>query len=451
MIPWEWYLQWYILWPLALGYGAIPLILAFFFCRFCQTSVRWPVSVVYVALSCVLTIGENIFGMKGSLGLVLEVLLLAVWGRVCLKESRGRSVAVAVLLLSVYGAVNGIISWIDQRWFFPLIIKREMLICLSDGLRELIKTICMFAILTFMLKKFGKVMEQADERILVWLAVPVFFLTMVERIIRNSVYGDNLIMDMASGQVSAVIDINHGEMFVLQIYACLCLFLTMLACKKITAILQEAERTRLLKQQLKAQEIYVREAEARLQQTRGFRHDIKNHLTVLSELLKKNQTEEACRYLEKLEEVSSCLSMEVQTGNPAISALMGSKISAAGQKEIRVQCELMLPEHNRIRDMDWCVLLSNGMDNAIKACEALPREERRIRVKSQKKGNFYLITMENSCDKGLTKVPPDGTGLSNIRATAAKYGGRVENRVSDGVYQLKMLFTTETGHFTAES
>lgn len=449
LMPWKWYLQWFIMWPVVLGHGVMPLMLAVFFCRFCQTPVKWSRCGVYMVLSDLLVLGEYRLGMTGSPGLALEMLLLALWGKVCIKKSHGRTVAAAVLLLSVCGAVSGIISWTEQRLFFPVVVA-EPVIYLWDGLRELAKTACMLVVLTLMLKKFGQVIEEADERILVWLAVPVLFLSMVERIIRNSVYGDTLVADTVSGQVRAVIDINHGEMLVLQVFACLCLFLTMVACKKITVILREAERTRLLKQQIKAQEIYVQEAEARLGQTRGFRHDISNHLMVLSELLKKNQTEEAAEYLEKLEQVSSGLSMEVHTGNAAVSALLGSKISSARQKDIQVRCDLALPKPNPIEDMDWCILFSNGMDNAIRACESLPKESRHIRIKSHTKGNFYLVTLENSCKRELKNPPPDGTGLSNIRATAKKYKGRVENRVSDGVYQLRLLFTTETGHFTAE-
>lgn len=450
MMPWKWYFRWYNLWPAALGCGAIPLMLAFFFCRFCRGPVRALQCVVYMALSFLLMLGERSLGLSGSPGLILETLLLAVWGKVCLDKSRSRSVAVAVLLLSVYGAVSGVTSWTERRVFFPLIAGRESMDYLWDGLRETVRAACLLGALTLALRRFGKMVEEADERVLTWLAVPVFFLSMVERIIRNSIYGDSLIMDTESGQVTTVMDINHGEMLVLQIFACLCLFLAMASCQKIAAVLKESEGMSLLRQQIRAEEIYVQEAETRLRQTQGFRHDIKNHLLVLSELLRGHQEEEAAKYLEKLEQVASGLSMEFQTGNGAVSALLGSKLSAARLEEIRVQCDLAIPEDSGIEDIDWCVLLSNAVDNAIKACGPLPREGRYLKIKSQRKGNFYLITVENSCDGKLTKPPGDGTGLSNIRATVRKYGGRVDNSVSDGVYRLRLLFTTKTPRFTSE-
>ncbi len=90
--------------------------------------------------------------------------------------------------------------------------------------------------------------------------------------------------------------------------------------------------------------------------------------------------------------------------------------------------------------MDWCILLSNALDNAIKACQEVPEEERYIHMSSRKKGNFYLLTVENSCSRELEKAPEDGIGLSNIRAVAEKNHGTVENTAFDGTYRLQLLF-----------
>ena len=123
-----------------------------------------------------------------------------------------------------------------------------------------------------------------------------------------------------------------------------------------------------------------------------------------------------------------------------MDALLRSKCSAAEQHKIRIRPELAIPDQSRVADMDWCILLSNAFDNAVKACEEVPEEERFIHVFSRKKGNFYLLTVENSCRKELKEVPGDGIGLSNIRTVAEKYHGTVENAVSDGTYRLQLFF-----------
>ena len=350
--------------------------------------------------------------------------------------------AAAALTQSVLSVTGGILSWIDHRVFSPLVMSmsRQTLIRSGDGVRELLKALGILALFFAVLKIFGKTIEEAKGKVLVWLTVPVFFISMVERIIQVSLYGDSLVFDTVSGEYGALIEIRHGEMLFLQVFAGLCLFLTLFVCERLVKIFQEIQKVQLLEQQAKVQEIYVQEAALRYQQTRGFRHDISNHLGVLSRLIAEGQTEEAGRYLADLGELASGLSWQAQTGNAAVDALLGSKLSAARQKGIQVFCDVKIPKHSNVKDLDWCILLSNGLDNSIKACENLDEESRYLKVETRKKGNFYLILMENKCDRELKRVPEDGTGLSNIRAVMEKYHGRVENEVSEGLYRLKLLF-----------
>lgn len=435
--------QWHMILPAVLGRLILPAVVFSFFCRYCRTGcpffVKWIWCGLYVALSALLTAMEYKLNLKGSLGLVLEIVLLACCGKHPGKKKWMETFAVSVLVLSVFSVANGIISWTEKRIFVPIIFSHENLIRPSDGVRELLKILGVMALLWTVLGRFGRIAEEGDKRTLGWMTVPVFFIAVVERIIQNSIYGDSLFIDNVSGEISSIIDINHGEMLFLQIFACICLFLALFAHGKIVCIFQETERLKLLKQQADSQEIYVQEAAMRYKQTRAFRHDIKNHLAVLEKLLRDNQTEEAWRYLSQLEEAAEELSGWVSTGNAAADALLCSKLGLARQEGIEVECSIRIPDTGGIKDMDWCMLLANGADNAIKACRDVEKGRKYLKLEGKKKGNFYLITMENSCREDMEETPEDGTGLSNIRAAAKKYGGRVENQVSSGRYRLKVL------------
>lgn len=82
------------------------------------------------------------------------------------------------------------------------------------------------------------------------------------------------------------------------------------------------------------------------------------------------------------------------------------------------------------------MIVANAMDNALHACEAVCGEKW-IHIRGVRQGNFYLLTFENSCIPG--PIPPMGTGLSNIRAAAKKYGGTVQTEKTDTVYSLDVL------------
>ncbi|MCI9637866.1 MAG: GHKL domain-containing protein [Hungatella sp.] len=434
--------SWYTILPCFLAYVVTPAAAFVFFGRFCGTFVKWGWCALYVLFYMGVIGLEYLFHIKGCGGLVMEVVLLAVFGWIAFGRPRREVLAAAALTQSVLSVTGGILSWIDHRVFSPLVMSmsRQTLIRSGDGVRELLKALGILALFFAVLKIFGKTIEEAKGKVLVWLTVPVFFISMVERIIQVSLYGDSLVFDTVSGEYGALIEIRHGEMLFLQVFAGLCLFLTLFVCERLVKIFQEIQKVQLLEQQAKVQEIYVQEAALRYQQTRGFRHDISNHLGVLSRLIAEGQTEEAGRYLADLGELASGLSWQAQTGNAAVDALLGSKLSAARQKGIQVFCDVKIPKHSNVKDLDWCILLSNGLDNSIKACENLDEESRYLKVETRKKGNFYLILMENKCDRELKRVPEDGTGLSNIRAVMEKYHGRVENEVSEGLYRLKLLF-----------
>ena len=202
----------------------------------------------------------------------------------------------------------------------------------------------------------------------------------------------------------------------------------------------ETERTnQLLAQQAREQSVYIEEAQLRLRQTRAFRHDVNNHLLLLHELIKAGQTAKAMEYLSTLKDFPGASLCLCQTGNPAADALLSSKLSIAEQKGIETLCTVKIPQSSSITDLDWCIVLSNGVDNAIQACEDAGAKGTHLRLSGGEQGNFYLLTIENSCPLARTAIT-EGTGIANIRAVVQKHGGTLTIELSEGVCKLDVLF-----------
>lgn len=429
--------------PLMLSFMVLPMITFFFFCRYCRSSFQWRLGIVYILLSAFVSAGEILWDLPGSLGLFLDIGLLALCGKYFLRCKWTEAFMISVLITSVFSMCSGIISWMDRRIFLPLVIANEALVPPSDGVRELVKILLVYGGYTVILRRFGKSIAESSRQALFQLTIPVFFISLAERIIQSSVYGKEFMVDSRTGNSVSIININHGELLFLQVFACIALFALFVSYEKIIRVLHEEQELCLLKQRSQEQEVYVEEAKLRYEQTRSFRHDIKNHLTVLSELLKAGETEEAYEYLARLDEVSAGLSYPVHTGNTVVDAMVGSKLSIAAQKAIDVACEFSVPKDSALKDMDWCIVLANALDNAIHGCEAVEKERRYIKITGKKKGNFYLVAIENSCDEGLREMPREGTGLANIRRVMERNQGMAETKVSCGVYKLKLLFVEE--------
>lgn len=160
---------------------------------------------------------------------------------------------------------------------------------------------------------------------------------------------------------------------------------------------------------------------------------------MLHKLLKEGKQNEATEYLKNMEIVSDGLSFQVQTGNVAVDALLSSKLCVAAQKEIQISCSVIVPKQSFIADMDWCVVLSNALDNAINESGEIAKENRWIHISGIQKGNVFFLNIENRCRKD-TKRPLEGIGLSNIRAVLNKYNGKMKIEVANNIFKLNLLF-----------
>lgn len=192
-------------------------------------------------------------------------------------------------------------------------------------------------------------------------------------------------------------------------------------------------------QQLSFQRQYAVEAEMRYEQTRSFRHDLKNHLTVLKGLLEKRDMEHAAAYLGQIDEISKSLCFQVRTGNRAVDVLLSDKLALAKKAGIQVQCDVTLSQVRGVEDVDLCVILGNALDNALKACLHQSEGMAWIDLKADSNRGFLLIDVMNSRDPTMDDPQGSGIGIPNMEAVALKYGGMVQTQSMPEKFILTVL------------
>ena len=227
---------------------------------------------------------------------------------------------------------------------------------------------------------------------------------------------------------------KHSTLLLLQVMGLAALLCTLYAYRRLRQGFQAQTSLQSLTQAVQAQKVYVAEAQLRCEQTKAFRHDIKNHLSVLDGLLGSGKTDEGRAYLKKLEAAAEALSFPYQTGSPVADILLGEKLGLA--KDIAAEVSLLLPKPCGIDDFDLCVIFANALDNAITACRSGGRD-RTIRISGKRQGDFYMLLFENTCSE--QPLPPAGTGLSNIKAVAEKYHGAVLTEKTGRKFSLSVL------------
>ena len=107
-----------------------------------------------------------------------------------------------------------------------------------------------------------------------------------------------------------------------------------------------------------------------------FKHDINNHFNVISDLLIKNDYDDAKKYLEQLIKRNNKTSLIIsQTGNIVIDSIINYKLSGLDRNEIKVSTDIVVPERTNIEIMDLSTILNNLLDNSIRALNEMAGEK----------------------------------------------------------------------------
>lgn len=191
------------------------------------------------------------------------------------------------------------------------------------------------------------------------------------------------------------------------------------------------------------------EVENMYRQTRGWRHDYRNHIQVLKSYLAMGDIEAASHYLDALDADLNTVDLAMKTGNKMTDIILNSKISLARSKNIQVVVDAHVPVELSTAEIDLCIIIGNLFDNAIEACMALPKEERMIRVYMEMKNTLLYISFTNSTAlKKQKKVngrffsskgEGHGYGLVRIDTIIDRYQGYISRNSEDGAFTTEVL------------
>ena len=380
---------------------------------------------VYLLLLTALQLVAVRLSLSGTLSIAAGVLELYAVSRFSMGNQPSVSWLAAVLAFYVSQLSFGILNSVEAA-LFPRFIGSPLLYPLLLAAQVLFFALC--AGCYYAVLKFLTWTEDSQTPYIGLLLFPGLFFFAAELYILQTAYS------FFAPIVSLEEVGKHSTLLLLQVMGLAALLCTLYAYRQLCQGFQARAELQSLTQAAQAQKIYIAEAQARYEQTKSFRHDIKNHLSVLDGLLRSGKLEEGREYLKKLDTVSESLSFPYQTGNPVVDILLGEKLGLA--KEIAAEVSLVLPKPCGIDDFDLCVLFANALDNAITACRA-NAGAKTLRISGKQQGDFYMLTFENTCpDK---PVSPAGTGLSNIEAVARKYHGAALTEKNGGQFHLSVL------------
>lgn len=172
-----------------------------------------------------------------------------------------------------------------------------------------------------------------------------------------------------------------------------------------------------------------------MRQLSAFKHDVKNNMQCVSEMIESGNYNAAASYCEEYCDNIEKVGTVYYTNNNALNAIINVKVNHAIHKNIDVKTAIT-DSMKYMDDIDICVLLANIMDNAIEAEEKLKKEDRYMELEIYEKKNYHCISLKNRIkdsvlqnNENLLSTKSDGIehgiGHKNVERIVKKYGGDV--------------------------
>ena len=391
------------------------LFLFYFFVKLLRKKVR---SYFYLLFAVFAAVCYHFVRVDTIAGFALVVLLLIAGGILLCHAEFKSSLLYAALVVEImqlcYGFVKSLLSVLYPLMSVAFQDMAGMVFMLSGELISLLLS----GFCYYMVYRHFSCYINTEIQYMYLVFIPFLMIFIMDEYINSVIYGWEIIEDDGTTQYL----INHWQLLIIQLLGISSLFCILYAYKKLLQNFRLNMELSLLEQEERSLSRYVEEAKTHYEKTKSFRHDIRNHIAVVRELLQNGKTQQALHYIEDMEDIAKELSFPCSTNNPVVDVLVGNKLGIATNMGIDVDCSLLLPYPCGLRDIDICIILSNALDNAIHACKNISSgAEKYIHVSGRIQGDFLMMEIGNSFQgKEMFKK---GTGLSNIKTAVEKYHG----------------------------
>lgn len=423
--------------------GGLEMLAGFyFFTGFLQKNVR---AIYYILFAVFGTIVLESFKLEGILAFFVFIIVLMAAGKLICKENCVLSALYAVVTIGIMNLCFGVTNSLSYI-LFPVVFEINprifgfIFMVAGNILALTLSVLCYhFIQRCCACNEIIGTIGTAGRKYLFIILMPVLLIFLASEYMNENIYGNTVAIE----KNSVMYGVNPYQLLLMQTLGIASLFCIMIAYKKLAESFRLHQDVALLEMQAHSLTQYVEEAKLRYDKTKSFRHDIKNHMTVVRELLQNKKTETALQYIEGMEDISADISFPVNTGHPVLDILLGNKLGIAKESGISVQCSMLVPYPCGISDVDFCIILGNALDNAITACKLIGNGKQKaetqnyIHVTGKVQGDFLLMEIENSYSGNGTVR--SGTGLANIRTAVEKYHGAMEIRTEGGGFVLSIL------------
>lgn len=219
-------------------------------------------------------------------------------------------------------------------------------------------------------------------------------------------------------------------------------FIILLRCIIVLAKQQQLEQQNMLTEMNRK---YYESMEQQHFEIRRLKHDLANHLQILSALPEDKRD----AYLAALAENTAVTQSISYCMDTTVNAVLTVKNNLMERYGIVMESAIDIPTELPFDKTDICALYANALDNAIEACMKLSESERTISVISKAKKGLFCLEVSNPVSSEIMSektglLPPTsktdklnhGFGLKSIQKIVDRYHGSLELKTENSTFNL---------------
>lgn len=189
------------------------------------------------------------------------------------------------------------------------------------------------------------------------------------------------------------------------------------------------------------------------------RHDIKNHIIVISAQLDRGMVDECREYVKKLEPSVDSMGDLIRSNNEIADYIINSKLSKLDDIEVFIVGTLGNLE--KVEDTDIACIMGNIIDNAVEAQNKV-RGEKKIELVFSRVGGGVSIVCKNTIEKSVLSNNSDlktskndkdshGMGHKIVENAVKKYGGMIEYFEEENIFGVQIFLPKISDTKTSDS
>lgn len=292
-----------------------------------------------------------------------------------------------------------------------------------------------FALALFLILKLqrNKIKLSSVSDILIFIILPLMGLAVI----------------LLSFIVSTNSDISNSDLLILAAIS----IITFLIIIVVLSVMVKVSKNSELKAEniilQKEQQYYqneIKNSDEYIRQVASIKHDIKNKILCIEDLINKEEYDEALSICEVTDNSLSHIEL-IRTNNIFLNSILNVIRSKANENEIDLKIEIK-SEMTGIDGEDVIVVIGNLCDNAIEYLIGKSLQKMSVQISEQRA--YYIITVKNEIEESVLMINPElttrkdnvqyhGYGLSNVRSVADKYNGCVDFSEKESMFIAKVM------------